>query len=118
MALSYILEKPSKKEVLHFLHLGGQDRSLLHFFFPKILSKLALHCTLKAFFFGFSLHFPENRGGGSDPSVTNVTLFLIKASLREALKKKLRNFEHCPNHGWRSEKAPTFEKLERRTILF
>ena len=36
---------------------------------------MAQYCTLKAlfFFFGFSLHFPENKGGG----VKNVTLFFF-----------------------------------------
>ena len=33
--------------------------------------------TFGIFLGGFSLHFPENRGG-SDPSVTNVTLFFIE----------------------------------------
>ena len=34
------------------------------------------------FFFNFLLHFPENRGG-SDPSITNVTLFFLKASIKD-----------------------------------
>ena len=51
------------------------------FFLQKhgLKSKIAQYCTLKAlflFFFGFSLHFPQNRGG-SDPSVKNFTLFFF-----------------------------------------
>ena len=41
---------------------------------------MALYCTLKALK-GFSLHFPENRGG-SDPSVKMLHFFLMKASLK------------------------------------
>ena len=36
---------------------------------------LVLDNICEHFYFGFSLHFPQNRGRGSDPSVKNVTLF-------------------------------------------
>ena len=70
--LSCLREAFKKEKSVTFFTL---DRSTLHFFFQKHgLNGLILH--FKSFFFCFSLHYPENRGGGgSDPNVKNVTLF-------------------------------------------
>ena len=67
-----LLGKPSKKKVKHFLHWGGQDRSLLHFFFLQKHGLKWLNIAFqKPYFF----------------CVKNVTFFfLMKASLSPILK--------------------------------
>ena len=84
------LGKPSKKKKCNIFYIWGGSGlvfvTLFYFFQKNGLKWSILH--LKGFFFfffGFSLHFPETRGG-SDPSVKNVTLFFLKASLRNKWK--------------------------------
>ena len=67
--------------VAFFTLRGGVRTGLCYTFF--FLQKHGLNCILKAlflFFFDFCYTF-RKIGGGSDPSVTNVTLFLMQASL-------------------------------------
>ena len=81
--LTLLIREAFKKKSLTFLHWGrgGQDRSSLHFFFQKHGLKWLNIALLKLFFLDFRYTFWKI-GGGSDPSVKNVTLFfLMKASL-------------------------------------